>query len=127
MIPDWVGYLEFRPLFAEVMDERYHTLGWLDRQVLNNKVRFWRSDNAAMITEVRDYPTGAKDIHGLIAAGDLDEIRWVLIPRAELWAKEAGCIAAQIESREGWARALRSSGYHTHQVIVRKELADGAQ
>lgn len=124
---DWAAYCEFRPAFAEVMDERYHTLKWLDEQVLSGKVRFWASENAAVITEVRDYPTGAKDIHALIAAGDLDEIIAEITPRAEEWAREQGCLAAQVESREGWARALRPSGYMTHQVIVRKELADGAQ
>jgi hypothetical protein len=122
---DWAAYCEFRPAFAEVMDERYHTLEWLDEQILSGKVRFWRSANAAMITEIRDYPTGAKDIHGLIAAGALEEIVGKLIPEAEEWAKAQGCIAAQIESREGWARVLRSSGYQMHQIIVRKELADG--
>jgi hypothetical protein len=120
---DWAAYCEFRPAFAKVMDERYHTLKWLDEQVLSGKVRFWSSGNAAMITEVRDYPTGAKDIHALIAAGDLEEIIAEITPRAEEWAREQGCLAAQVESREGWARALRPNGYMTHQVIVRKELA----
>jgi hypothetical protein len=102
------------------MDERYHTLEWLDDQVLTGKAYFWRSDNAAIIAEIRTYPTGAKDIHGLIAAGELDEIVNVLIPQAEEWAREQGCIAAQIESRPGWARALKD--YEPHQLIVRKEL-----
>jgi hypothetical protein len=104
------------------MDERYHTLRWLDEQVLSGKVKFWHSENAAMITEVRDYPTGAKDIHALIAAGDLEEIVNDITPRAEEWAREQGCLAAQVESRLGWARALKPSGYQTHQMIVRKEL-----
>lgn len=104
------------------MDERYHTLPWLDEQVLTGKVRFWRSDNAAIITEMRAYPTGAMDIHGLIAAGDLNEIVNQLIPAAEEWARGQGCIAAQIESREGWKKALRPLGYEAHQLIVRKEL-----
>jgi len=122
MIPDWGGYCKFRGQFQEVMDERYHTLDWLDQEVLSGRVQFWRSDNAAMITEVRGYPTGARDIHGLIAAGNLEEIIGELIPTAEAWARDYGCIAAQIESREGWARAMRPHGYQTHQLIVRKEL-----
>lgn len=122
MIPDWAGYLKFRDAFGEVMDERYHTLDWLDGQVLKGLVQFFRANDAAIIAEVRDYPTGARDVHGLIAAGNLETIIRVLIPRAEEWGKAAGCVAAQIESREGWARALRPSGYCTHQVIVRKEL-----
>ncbi len=104
------------------MDERYHTLDWLDAQVLEGKVQFWATEDAAIIAEVRDYPTGARDVHGLIAAGDLQSIIEELIPRAEAWGKANGCVVAQIESREGWARALSPSGYRTHQIVVRKEL-----
>lgn len=120
MIPD--GYCVFRSAFSEVMDQRYHTLEWLDDQVLSGRVQFWRTDNAAMITEIRDYPTGARDIHALIAAGDLAEIVEEITPAAEQWARSQGCIAAQVESREGWAKALKPSGYESHQLIVRKEL-----
>lgn len=122
MTPDWAGYCEFRARFAQVMDERYHTLDWLDMKVLHGEVQFWRSDNAGCITEIRDYPTGATDLHALIGAGDLGEIITEIFPRAEAWGRKQGCIAAQVESRPGWARALKPYQYETHQVIVRKEL-----
>jgi hypothetical protein len=76
---------------------------------------------AAIVTELRDYP-GCRAIHGLAAAGDLGEIADVLIPAAEAWGKKQGCAFAIIESRPGWARQLRGSGYETHQVSVRKML-----
>ncbi len=82
----------------------------------------WATDDAAMLTELRRYPTGAVEIHGLVAAGDLDSIRDELIPKAENWAKRAGCIAAVIESRPGWAKAMKSAGYAVHQVAIRKEF-----
>jgi hypothetical protein len=121
MVPDWAGYCAFRPAFAEVMDERYHTLRWLDEQVLSGKVQFWRSDNAALLTELKDYPTGARDIHVVIAAGDKGEIIG-LAPQAEQFGRENGCIGATVESRIGWAKALKPFGYETHQLTVRKEL-----
>lgn len=127
MVPDWAGYCGFRAAFGEVMDERYHTLEWLDEKLLHGEVQFWRTGNAAIIAEKRDYPTGASDVHGLIAAGDLGDIVEVLIPQAEAWGKAQGCIAAQIESREGWAKVLRPFGYQIHQITVRKELSDGPQ
>lgn len=114
--------MKFRPAFAEVIDDRYHTLEWLDRQVLEAKALFWRSENAAIIAEIRDYPTGAFDIHGLIAAGDLQEIINELIPQAEEYGRTIGCIASQIESREGWKKALAGHGYEPCQLILRKEL-----
>jgi len=122
MAPDWAGYWTFRDRFGEVIDERYHTLDWLDRQVLSGEFRFWRTANAAIITEMRDYPTGAKDIHGIIAAGDMGEIVHSLIPQAEEWGREQGCLAAIIESRAGWAKALAPFGYEAHQVAIRKGL-----
>lgn len=122
MIPDWGGYTQFRAAFAEVIDERYYTLDWLDQQVLQGKVQFWRSDNAACITEIKHYPTGAKDLHALIAAGDIGEMINKMLPRAEQWAREQGCVSALVESREGWSRALKPYGYQTFQTTVRKEL-----
>ena len=127
MIPDWAGYCGFREAFAGVMDERYYTLDWLDSQVLWSKVQFWRSDNAGCITEIRNYPTGAQDLHALIGAGDLTEILTEIFPRAEAWGRAQGCIGALVESREGWAKALKPYHYKTHQIIVRKELTDGHQ
>ncbi len=126
MIPAWALYVDWRDAFAEVIDERYYTLDWLDMRLLNGEVMFWGSENAAIIAELREYPTGSRDVHGLIAAGDLHEIIEELIPKAEAWGRENGCIAALIESRPAWAKALAPYGYETHQVTVRKELPHGA-
>ncbi len=120
MIPEWATYVEWRDAFADVIDERYYTLDWLDMRVLNGEVRFWGSANAAIVAELRDYPTGAKDVHGLVAAGDLREIVQDLIPQAEAWGREQGCVAAIIESRPGWVKML--PGYEAFQLSVRKEL-----
>jgi hypothetical protein len=103
------------------MDERLFNLAYLDDLVLSFRAQAWYGDNAAMVTEIRTYPTGAMVIHGLVAAGSLEEIRDVLIPRAEAWARSIGCIMAIIESRPGWARALKD--YEPHQLAVRKELS----
>jgi hypothetical protein len=119
---DWAGYLIFRPLFAEIIDERYYPLPWLDSRVLDGSAQFRRSDNAAVIFEQREYPGGVSDGHGLIAAGDLAEIVTELIPIAEEWGHSRGCLAAVIESRLGWAKALSPFGYEPHQLAIRKEL-----
>ncbi|WP_324807226.1 hypothetical protein SH584_11505 [Sphingomonas sp. LY29] len=122
ILPDWAGYCQFRSAFADVMDERYHSLDWLDQQVLSGEFKFFRTEDAAIVVELRDYPTGARDVHGLIAAGNLADIVERLIPAAEAWGKEQGCIGAIIESRPGWAKALSQYGYEPHQLAVRKEL-----
>ncbi len=115
-------YSLFRPAFAEVMDERYHTLEWLDKQVASGKFRCFCSDDAALVVEIRDYPTGAKDVHVLIAAGNAESIINELRCEAEQWGRDEGCIGAIVESRPGWARYLKPYDYEPHQLAVRKEL-----
>lgn len=115
-------YDEWRPEFGKVLDTRLYTLEWLDQQIATGAVRFMASHNAAIITEFRRYPTGATDIHGLIAAGDLEEIVELLIPAAERYARATGCVGAIIESRAGWGKILQSSGYQPYQIALRKEF-----
>jgi hypothetical protein len=115
------GYDRFRPLLTEAIDGRFHTIGHLDWMVRTGRAQYWQGRDAAMATEVRDYP-GCRAIHGLAAAGDLDEIRTVLIPAAEAWGRSLGCAYAIVESRSGWQRALRNHGYELHQVALRKPL-----
>ena len=115
-------YARFRPLFAEALDPRLYTIEHLDALLLAGRAQIWFGEAAAIVTEVRTYPTGANVIHGLVAAGDLEEIVEVLIPKAEAWGRSIGCGLAIIDSRPGWARALRARGYAPHQVAVRKTL-----
>jgi hypothetical protein len=115
-------YAAWRDAFAGVLDPQRYTIEWLDGLVAEGRAIFWGAEDAAMLTELRRYPTGAMDIHGLVAAGALDTIIGDLIPRAEAWAQTAGCIGAVIDSREGWTRALKASGYRPYQTAVRKEL-----
>lgn len=122
MAPDWSGYLSFRDAFRETVDERYWPIEWLDQRILEGVARFIRSDHAALVVELRQYPGGATDAHVLIAAGDRDEIVNELRPQAEEWGRENGCVAGVVESRPGWTRALKPHGYEVSQITVRKEL-----
>lgn len=119
---DWAGYLRFRSQFEQVMDPARYTIEWLDSQILSGAFVLIVGDRAAIVFGIEEYPTGARDIHGQIAAGDLEEIVSNLIPRAEELGRAGGCIGAMISSRPGWARALKDSGYEVHQVTVRKAL-----
>jgi hypothetical protein len=117
------AYQKWRPDFEAVMDDRLYTIGWLDAQVWSGQAWFWGNDKAGIVAELRHYPTGAFDLHGLVAAGDVGTIRDNLIPQAEAWARSIGAIGAIIESRPAWAKLLAGSGYEPHQTSLRKELA----
>ena len=116
------SYAEARPHFAEALDPRLYTIEHLDALVLSGRAQVWLGERAAIVTEVREYPTGARVVHGLVAAGALEEIVGVLIPRAEAWGRSVGCLLAVIESRPGWVRRLKDAGYRIHQTAVRKAL-----
>ena len=115
------GYLRFRTLLAEAIDGRFHTIDHLDWMIRTGRAQYWQSANAAIATEIRDYP-GCRAIHGLVAAGALGEIRDLLIPAAEAWGRSRGCAFAIVESRPGWQRVLRGRDYDLHQVALRKAL-----
>jgi hypothetical protein len=122
MIPDWAGYVRFRPQLAEAMDPAFYPIEHLDALILSGRARLWVGEHAAIVAEIRDYPGGARAVHGLVAAGRIEEINEQLIPRAEAWGKALGCTCAIVESRSGWMRALKARGYAPHQVALRKEL-----
>lgn len=104
------------------MDERLYPLEWLDEQVMTGAAGFWFTDNAAIVAEIKTYPSGARAIHGLVAAGSLPDITNILIPKAESWGAENGCSLSIIESRAGWARQMKPYGYELHQTALRKDI-----
>jgi hypothetical protein len=116
------GYADFRDRFAAALDPRLHRIGHLDALLLSGGAQLWTGEQAALVTEIRTFPTGATAICVLVAAGEIGEIVDRLRPEAERWAREAGCGLAIVESRGGWQRALRPHGYAPFQVSLLKSL-----
>lgn len=115
------AYYRHRDELAALLDPRCYTIEWLDGEVWSGRLKAWANDTSIIIADVKMYPTGAREIHGMAAAGDLPGIL-ELIATAEEWAKAQGIEFASIASREGWAKVLHGRGYRVHQVEVRKEL-----
>ena len=112
-------YLRHRSALASVLDPQLYTIEWLDVETWSGRLKQWGNDDAIILVEVKRYPTGAREIHGMIAAGDLGAIK-ALIVEAEDWARTQGIEFASISSREGWGRVLPD--YSPHQVTIRKAL-----
>ena len=117
----WLEYVPWRERFAEALDPRLYDLEYLDRRIIEGSALIWTSSNAAVITEIKEYPTGAKAVHFLIVAGDKDAIK-AFGPPVEAWAREQGCIGALIESRPAWVREMKTAGYEVQQVSIWKDL-----
>lgn len=117
----WQQYVRFRDEIASILDPRLYSIEWLDEQLWADKFMLWASDEGVLITELRTYPAGARDIHAMVAAGSLEAIS-DLRERAEQWARGEGVEFASAASRPGWARILERFGYELHQVEMRKVL-----
>lgn len=117
-------YREFRDRFKQGLDPRFYNIEYLDWLLFSGRAAIWFSDNAAIVAEIKAFPTGAKAVVGFIAAGDKGEIAG-LIPLAEDWGRANGCQFGMIDSREGWSRAMRHDGYALYKTAILKELQDG--
>lgn len=115
------AYLRHRDEIAALLDPALYTIEWLDQQIAERRALVLGDDTAVIVVEIKHYPTGAMDVHGIVAAGELEAILG-LIEQAENWARDVGCVGALIASRPGWARVLKSRGYEMHQISVRKVL-----
>lgn len=116
----WEDYQRFRPQFLEATDETLYPSTYLDALVYSGLAKFACTEDAAIVFEIKEYPSGARDIHFLLAAGNKQAIVNELRPQAEAWGREHGCIGSLVESRTGWARELKKFGYELNQCSVRK-------
>jgi hypothetical protein len=119
MFPE--GYARWRDAFARALDGRFYTIEYVDTLVWSGRARLFADERAAVLVEIRIYPTGARDAHFLVGAGALEALV-DLAAQVEAWGRAHGCIGTLIESRSGWSKVMKTHGYETHQVSVRKEL-----
>lgn len=118
----WDAYKRHRDEIEALLDPRFYTIAWLDAQIVQSRAMCFGNGASVIVIELKVYPTGAVELHGLVAAGELQGIV-SLIGEAEDWAKGHGILTASIASRPGWTRVLKDKGYAVHQVVVRKELS----
>ena len=127
MTPEgWAAYLHWRPEFAKAIDPRRYTMAYLDEMVSAGNFLFDCTDDAAILTEARSYPTGIWEVWGFCAAGNKTTIKDVLIPMAEKRAEAWGAAASIINSRPAWGRIMEGDGYEPYKVEIRKPLANEA-
>lgn len=115
------SYGAWRDRLAQGINPMFWNAGLMDQALVNGEAFFIATDKAAMIFEIKEYPTGARVGHVVLSAGDKGEIVGPLREFAESFTKAAGCIGALVESRSGWARALKPYGYQPLQTSVFKE------
>jgi hypothetical protein len=115
-------YVAWRGKLARGLDQRLYTIEHLDWMVAHGLGVPIFGERSIIVVEIKGYPTGARAVCGVVAAGDEREIENVLIPEAEEWGKAHGCTLGMIESRPGWARVMKKHGYRVSQVCIVKEF-----
>src|SRR3546814_7194379 len=59
----------------------------------------WGADDACLVTELRHFPSGAFEVHVLIAAGNMETLVNEIIKRVEAWGRHIGALFVTIASR----------------------------
>lgn len=98
--------------------EKRHVIEALE----SGKAQFWYAPEAAILTEIKVWPTGFKEVVGWLAGGEIDGVLR-LIPQIETWAQGIGCQRAIITGRYGWKRRL--SGYRPLGSTFVKDFSHG--
>ena len=115
------AYYRHRDEILTMLDERFWPREWLEAQIASGGIGLLANDGAVIGFEVRTYPGGATELHGMFAAGDLPAIL-ELIEQICARAAAQGLTIAAIESRSGWEKALKTRGFVRDKVRIVKEL-----
>lgn len=119
-------YQRHRDEIAALLDPRCYTIEWLDAQIERGNMLAFGNDAAVIVVAVKQYPAGGTELHGMVAAGELDAIL-LLIEEAEAWGRSCNVTFACIASREGWGKVLKQNGYSVYQTVLRKDLCNGPE
>ena len=95
-----------------------HTLVDVFDMVERGDAQFWPFHNAAIVTEIVQYPQ-FRTLRFWLAGGNLKTLVEAE-PALVNWSKSWGCKSVEIVGRRGWHRALK--GYKPTSTIMAKEL-----
>ena len=111
--------IRWRSEITSILDERFYPLWWVESEIAAGRIDLLQNDKAIIGIQVRTYPGGARELHGMFACGDKHAIRDLVLQALDL-GRLAGCDVAAIESRPGWARELKDMGFATDRVRIVK-------
>lgn len=113
-----------RPLLEPALE---HSFGydidavWAEIQDPDTLTHLWPGERSAVVTQVWLLPR-ARAVNIWLCGGDMDELIHGMLPCIEAWARAIGCTDIFNAGRPGWARVLKTAGYSTVAVALRKEL-----
>ena len=99
-----------------------HTVDDVLAMIAEGRCQLWRGPNAAVVTEIDEYPR-EKVLHFFLAAGDMKELE-AMQDGIMAWGIERGCTKARFVGRRGWQRTFmaRTGWRDTRYIIMEKSL-----
>src|SRR4051812_12674278 len=86
-----------------------HTLEHVREALDTERAQLWPTATSAVVAEIATFPTGAKIMHGWLAAGELAAILYTY-KHLEAYARESGCSGFEIKARRGWQPIVKPLG-----------------
>ena len=100
-----------------------HEIQDIQEACLVGLARLWSGEQSAAVTEIVTYPR-KRAVRIWLAGGSLDELRDVIRPKIEKYARSENCSRVEIAGRPGWQRALAGVGYTPAATVISKEIGD---
>lgn len=113
-------YEKWRKRLANANRSEFIPIEWIDALLANGEAQFWGGEDGAMVTQVTDWPGGARTLRIIAAAGRKGEILGPLKQAATDWARAQGCTHIMVEGRDGWRRWLPDFAHY--QTIIVEDL-----
>lgn len=98
-----------------------HTLEHVRAELDSGKCQMWPTENSVIITEIIQYPTGARVMQHWLAGGDRDEIERTTVS-LEAFARAHGCVAIEVTGRPGWLPTMKRHGARAVKMHFWKDL-----
>ena len=98
-----------------------HTIDDVLETVQRGDAQFWQYPDAAVVTEIMDYPQ-KRVLRYWLAGGNLKTLLKVE-PSIRHWSQLWGCVGIEIIGRKGWHRVLK--GFKQTGIILAKDMYHG--
>lgn len=100
-----------------------HTRQDIAEGIAQGRFQYWGDDECCVVTEIVRYPRCLK-LHLFIAAGNLQRLFDVYLPKVKDFAREQGCVALTSVSRKGFLKRFPSVGFKPKCVTFELELKE---
>ncbi len=87
-----------------------HTVDDIIDGVNKGRFQFWGDDECCVVTEMIQYPR-KRVLHLFVAAGDLNRLLEMYLPKVKEFAREHGCASITSVSRKGFLKRFPAYGF----------------